>query len=143
MDYQKLQKDILRAINFLERGGMLRDSELVILGDLTRGGEAWKLTELERVAQDVDNTPSQLLARVTGNRYRDFLSDDDVEIEPGREQAFIAKRIRAAGWKKPIITVKDLIEVSELLGKDVDYVLALLMGEDSSSLEIRALKAAL
>jgi len=142
IDYLELQKTIL---NFVDHGfseGSMEAARIRLvseLSDLTIDGIPWPLKKLNELAERFDISPaSKLLATGTGNKYGRFLDAElDQEIEPGREREFIRKKIMEAGWKGPVKTLADLIELAHSIGEggNVDFVFALLNGENFEDLQ--------
>jgi hypothetical protein len=156
-EWKRLQRQILRIVDAMPRvANMLPDdlqrSAKLILEGLQYEDKPWPLADFGRLARELDFSRSRLLAIATGNRYKDFLDPNNVppdKIPEGgwkegevREERFIMEKMRAAGWNRPIRTLQDLAEVSELLGRDIDWVMALLDEENARELAKTALLVA-
>ena len=143
MDYLELQKKILT----LAEHKVGKNCEPPLLALLTQlrtfsfRGEPWPLRYLSPLARKLEiRYSSELLAAATHKNYQDFFDDKNIPENSERGIDFLRKKLKEIGWTEPILTLKELLSLSEKMGKGVDYVFALLNGEEYEELTKQAFR---
>lgn len=132
MDFLKLQKKVVWNLKIEPDYLKLR------LNSMTSNGEPWSLDELQELAiRNGQNSGSDFLSKLMNTHYREFMNLHKPNLE--ELKSALKERIKESGWVGIIYTFKDLLEVSNAVNHDPDYVWAVLVDEDPNKLSSRFL----
>ena len=136
MDFLELQKKVIWNLEIQP------DYLKIRLDSITSAGKSWSLNELGTLAaQNSLNSGSELLSKLMNTHYREFMNLHEPNLEEMKSS--LKEEIKESGWVGIINTFQDLMEVSNAVGHDPDYVWSVLAGEDPKKLAANFFTSAL